>query len=77
MQLVKELFVNLDDRADDKVLVRGKWINMSSETFNKLSSEAFKDEFSGLIDEGVDTIELAKKLCLANKEVILATGKSN
>lgn len=36
-----------------------------------------EDEYFVVMDEGVETTELVKKLCHADKEVIWATGKNN
>lgn len=56
--------MNLEERIDDKVSVRGMWINMSSKAINKFirAPDHKEDENSVLMDEGVETTELVKKL---------------
>lgn len=64
MQLVKEFYDNLEEWVNDKVFFRMKWIIMSSEAINTLveAPEHEEDGYSFLMDEGVDTSELVKKL---------------
>lgn len=79
LQLVKKFYVNLEGRVDDKVFLRGKWINMLSEKINKLigAPDHEEDEYFVLMDEEVETTELVKQLCQEEKEVIWAIGKNN
>lgn len=53
MQLVKEFYANLEEIVDDKIFVRGKWINISSKAINKLIGvhDHEDDEYSVLVDE--------------------------
>lgn len=76
LRLVKELYANLEEMADDKVSVRGKWADVSSLAINNLirAPKHEKDDYLVLIEEGLDTNELVKKLCQSNKEVIWAIG---
>lgn len=77
LQLVKEFYANMEKKVDDKVFVRGNWVTITSEDINKMveAPDYEEDEYLELTDEGVDTKELEKKLCPANKEVISVTGK--
>lgn len=54
----------MEDRVDDKVFVRGKWISLSSEAINKLlgAPNHEKDDYFVLMDERVETNELEEKL---------------
>lgn len=54
----------LEDRIDDKVFVRGKWISLSSEAINKLlgAPNHEKDDYFVLMDERAETNELEEKL---------------
>lgn len=65
---LEEFYTTLEERVDDKVFVRGKWISMSSEAINKLirAPDYEEDEYSVLMDDGVDTTDLAKKRCQDN-----------
>lgn len=47
------------------MFVREKWINMSSETINKLigAPDHEEDDYSVMIDEGVENVKSVKKLC--------------
>lgn len=79
MQLVMEFYSNLEEGVDDKVFLRGKWINRSSEAINKLigGPDHEEDKYSAIVDEGVETSESVKKLCQIDEEVIWATSKNN
>lgn len=57
LQLVKEFYTNVDKRVNDKVSVRGKWINMLNERSNKLigAPDQEDDKYFVLMDEGVET----------------------
>lgn len=79
LQVVKEFYANLEERVDDKVFVRGKWVNISSVVINNLirTPEQEEDDNLVLMEECLDTIELVEKLYQIEKEVILATGKNN
>lgn len=46
LQLVQEFYANLDEGVDNKVIVRGKWFNMSNETIYKLIGAPDHDEKS-------------------------------
>lgn len=50
-----------------------------SEAINKIIGipDHKEDEYSALMDEGVETSELVNKLCQTGKEVIWATSKNN
>lgn len=71
--------MNLEERVNDKVFARGKWINMLSKAINKLIGAPDNEEgkYFAPMDEGVETLEIVKKLCQVNKEVIWATCKKN
>lgn len=76
LQFVKEFYSNLEERVNDKVFVRVKCINISTKSINKLivAPDHEENEYDVLIDEGVDTTKLGKKLCQDDKEVMLATS---
>lgn len=59
--------------------MRGKWDDISSVVINNLigTPEHEEDDYSVLMEEGLDTNELVEKLCQTDKEVILANGKNN
>lgn len=77
LQLLKEFYTNLEESVNDKVFVRV--INMSNEAMSKLirALDHKEGEYSVVMDEGVETIELVKKLCQAHKEVIWVISKNN
>lgn len=79
LQVVKEFYANLEERVDDKVFVRGKWVKISSVVINNpiRTPEQEEDDNLVLMEECLDTIELVEKLYQIEKEVILATGKNN
>lgn len=79
LQVVKEFYVNLEERVEDKVFLRGKWIYVSSEAINNLISapEHEEDDYSVLMEEGLETSELVVTLCQQGKEVIPISGKNN
>lgn len=61
--MVKEFYANLEDRDNDQVLVREKWTNMLSEATKKHfgAHDHEEGDYSVLMDEGIETIELVKK----------------
>lgn len=65
LQLVGEFYANVEDRVDDEVFVRGVWMMLASEAINKLvdTLEHEEDDYSLLMEEGMDAKELEKKLC--------------
>lgn len=77
--MVKEFSANLEDRVDDKVFAIGNSINMLNEAIKKLigAPNHEEDDYSVLMDEGVETAKLVKKLCHVDKEVVWAIGNNN
>lgn len=69
LQVVKEFYANLEERVDDKVFVRGKWVNISSMAINNLigALEHEKDDYSVLMEERLHTNELVRKMCQSYK----------
>lgn len=70
LQLVKEFYTNLEERVDDKVFVRGKWVDVSSLVINNLIGvpKHEEDDYSTLIEDGLDKNELVRKLCQGNEK---------
>lgn len=62
LHLVKEFYANLEEMIDDKVFVKGKWVDISSLAINKLigSMKREEDDISVLMEEGLDTNERVK-----------------
>lgn len=77
--MVKGFYAYLEEMANDKVFVLGKWISMSSKAINKLigAPNHEEGEYSVLMDKGVDTTKLVKKLCHDDKEAIWAARMNN
>lgn len=75
---MREFYANLAEMRNEKVFVRGVWVMLTSETIDKLEEapDHEEDDYSMLMEEGVDTMELEKKLCEDNKEVIFDIGKN-
>lgn len=75
---MKEFYANLEQRVEDKVFMRGKWVDVSSEAINSLISapEHEEDDYFVLM-EGLETSELVERLCQHGKEVIWTTGMNN
>lgn len=55
MQQLKEVYAYLEEKVDDKVFARGKWVIMTSEAINKIIGppDHEEDECLVLVDEGV------------------------
>lgn len=55
LQVVKEFYVNLEERVDGKVFVRGKWVDVSSMTIiNLIGPPKYEeDDYSVLMEEGI------------------------
>lgn len=55
LKVVKEFYVNLEDGVENKIFVRGKWVDVSSEAINNLISGSEHDEekYSVLMEEGL------------------------
>lgn len=68
---MRELYTDLEEKVEDKVLFRGKWVTMTSEDIDKLigAPDHEEDDYSVLMHEGEDTTELVKRLCRADKVI--------
>lgn len=57
---------------DDKVFVRQEWVDISNGAINNLIGAPVHEEndYSVIMEEGLDTNELVRKLCQSYKEVI-------
>lgn len=77
--MVREFYANLAEMRNENIFVRGVRVMLTSETINKLveAPDHEEENYSVLMEEGVDTKELEKKLCENNKEVICVTRKNN
>lgn len=62
--MVREFYTNSEEKVKNKAFVNGKWVTMTSEIINELISapDHEEDDYSVLMDEGVKTKELEKKL---------------
>lgn len=76
---MKAFYANLEERLEDRVFVRGKWVDVSSEAINNLigAPKHNKDDYTMLMEEGQETNVLVQTLCSPDREVIWATGKTN
>lgn len=64
LPVVKEFYANLLGAVDDKVYIRGQWIDISSTTLGKLlnTPEYDEDEYFRLMEKGIETDELEKSI---------------
>lgn len=60
LPIMKEFYANLQGMVNDKVFVRGQWVDISISVPNKLlsSPDDDEDEYIRLMEEGVETNQL-------------------
>lgn len=65
LPLVKEFYANRKGMVNDKVFVRGEWIDFSCPVLNDLlcCPDHDEDDYKKLIEKGVDTEQMEEMLC--------------
>ena len=69
----------MENMVDNKVFVRGIWVQVISEDMNKIigAPDYAEDAYSIMMEDGITPDALAYKLCIHANNVAWTTGKNN
>ena len=69
----------MESMVDNKVFVRGVWVQVTSEDLNKIigAPDYAEDAYSLMMEEGITPDALTSKLCIQTERIVWTTGKNN